>query len=245
YETEVAARNHPAIIHAAGNIYLIAYYGSGGSWVKSFSIAANGTISKTFPGTFLITNTQNRYFNIIHVSGTVYAVISQYATSIGYMETFSCDAAGNLAEIAQAQMSVGAAFEYNSIIQLYPDYFVMCYRHTTTGRIAVARVTGLGAITRTDEQAFHTHTDFIGFCRCQKVSDGIIAVAFGEIETGGYIQTIAINALGVVTNLSVDSYKFETTDVTVRDLISFGANWFAVIYIDDDGYGIIKSFHIA
>ncbi|GAJ25091.1 unnamed protein product, partial [marine sediment metagenome] len=178
-------------------------------------------------------------------TGAIYAHIYQDTTGLGRMITFTCDAVGNLATIEHKSIGAGGAFTAARICKLSDNYFVVGWKVALKGYVVVVHISGAGVITPKTPQIFHTGAKFTGSCPVQKVAPGIIVVAFGGTDADGYIQTIAIGPTGDITDIDVDVYEFDTVKGVVRDIITLGANWFAVIYSDTSGHGVIKSFHIA
>lgn len=245
YNEVGSARNWPGIYKGPGHVFLMATLNGGNATLYSFHIASNGTITKSFDGTLQLEATGSQYFELTHIGGVCYSVSYMRDDGQGWMTTFSCDSSGTLAELDSKYISDPYSFSGNSITKIYPNYFALCFYVGTSGFIAVLNITDLGIITVEDLQAYQDAVGgHIGMSPCQTVAPGIVAVAFGGAGNLGKILTIAINAAGTVTDLEVDIYEFDSTYAFVQDMISFGKNYFAVLYRNTDYAGIIKTFHI-
>lgn len=97
FEYDTDSGQGPDIVHISGDVYAIAYNGSGGDgWLATVSINASGAITASTIDTFEFdTNDANRP-ELQHVSGDVYAIAYDGPGADGWLVTVTIDTSGNI-----------------------------------------------------------------------------------------------------------------------------------------------------
>lgn len=245
YSHIVSAFVEVTLFQAHPTWFLICFYDGSNSYVKSFQIAADGTITPAFTDSLTITPGIVRWPDFVWVSGVNFICALMGAVTTGYFYSFSCSAGGALTFIQITAVTTAISFEWSRVLKLIPNYFVMTFEASNQALVATAHVSDLGVVTAVDLQSVKgPHVGFPGKVPCVKVSSTIIAIAYGGESSDGFIQTVEINATGTIITALVDIYEFDTTEAQVMDIISVEQNYFVVLYIDASGHGQLKSFYI-
>lgn len=97
FEFETVGCGNPKIAHVAGSVYVVAHAGSSyPGQLTTFTISAGGDIGASVIDTAAY-DTGTGYFNrIVHVFGTVFAVVYRGAAYDGYLATVSISAVGDI-----------------------------------------------------------------------------------------------------------------------------------------------------
>jgi hypothetical protein len=97
FEFEAVGCGNPKAAHVAGLVYVVAHAGSSyPGQLTTFTISAGGEIGASVIDTAAY-NTSSGYFNrIIHISGTVFAVVYRGSAYDGYLSTVSISPAGDI-----------------------------------------------------------------------------------------------------------------------------------------------------
>ena len=86
----------PIIIHISGDVFAITYNNGSGRIIKTFQVADNGTITKSFLDTETFGSDTGNYHYIVLVSGSVYAIFSDGGQDV---KTFTIDGSGIITAI--------------------------------------------------------------------------------------------------------------------------------------------------
>jgi hypothetical protein len=121
----------PVIINVTGNIYVIAFQGSGNSGLKTISIASNGAIGASVISTYLFETANSFTPDIVQVASNIYAVAYANSANKGYLKTVTIAADGTIAQTAIDTFNFDATACYEpSIIYLFGDVYGIAYRQS-------------------------------------------------------------------------------------------------------------------
>lgn len=87
-EFDAASGQNPSIIHIGSGIVAIAYSGDDGDgWLKTFQIAADGSITATRIDEFEFDDTYALQCQLLHIAGNVYAIVYEGYGGDGWLKT--------------------------------------------------------------------------------------------------------------------------------------------------------------
>jgi len=145
----------PSLRHISGDIFAVAYTGPGSDgWLKTWEIQADGTI-EVAPGTdsFEFDTVFGAHPKLIHISGTVYAIVYQgppdLTTGQGFMKTLTIAANGTIGAVIQTwNFSPPQRCLNPKIIDLGDNIFAVTYGWYTlpTGRTFTVQIDNDGTI---------------------------------------------------------------------------------------------------
>jgi len=110
WEFDTTEGGKPVIVHISGHVFAIAYNDGTSRIIKTFQVADDGTITKSFIDTETFGSSNIYYHYIIHVSGSVYAVFSDSTSEV---KTFTISAAGVITAIDTGTFYTAAGAEFS------------------------------------------------------------------------------------------------------------------------------------
>lgn len=247
YEFETGQAARPHIIHVFGNIYAIVYTGVGDDgFVCTVDIDAVGNIVDPFVDKWEFATADGIEPFIIHISGTVYAVVYRSATDDGVVVTIDIDNSGSItaAVIDTLVFEAGACYE-PVIFNISGDIFAIAYGDEggrgdvitveidTAGNIGAAPIDSL---VFNAAQGYHP--------AIVHVSGDVYAIFYNGSDSDGYMSTFAIDSAGNIGAAVIDSLEFDTGDCWEPSVAHVSGNVYAVAYRGPGNVGRIKTVGI-
>jgi hypothetical protein len=195
-EYEISNGYYPDIVHVSGDVYAIAYTGSGNDgFIKTVTIAPNGQISNSVIDTLEYETSNGYYPDIIYISGNTYAIAYRGSNNDGFIATVEIAPDGEISN------SVIDRLEFDDvngqeprIIHVTGDVYAIAYRGPNNdGFLCTISIAAGGQIADSaiDTLEFDTgngyYPDIIG------ITEGILAIAYSGPSLHGYLKTIGIN----------------------------------------------------
>jgi flagellin-like protein len=110
----------PNIIHVSGNIFAIAYTGTGSDgWLKTVNIANNGAITDSVIDSFEFDTSRGSGPSIVHANNSLYAIVYTGSTTGGHLITLEIANNGTITK------SINDTFIFDEIADGYADEFNM------------------------------------------------------------------------------------------------------------------------
>jgi hypothetical protein len=246
-EFDTANGYEPCIIHVSGNVYVIAYRGSGSDgFLKTVSIDAGGQIGNSAIDT-LEYDTSNGYEpSIIHISGNVYAIVYRGSGSDGFLKTVSIDAGGQIGSSAIDTLEYDTSSGYEpSIIHVSGNVYAIAYRGSgSDGFLKTISIDDSGQIGSSVIDTLEYDTSNGYEPSIINVSGDIYAIAYRGTADNGYLKTVSIDPGGNIGNSTIDTYTFDSYGHEPR-LISVSDDMFAIAYRGPGNRGYLKTISIA
>jgi len=139
------------IIHISGDIYAIAYMGTGSDgWLCTMSIDSSGNIGNAIIDSFEFDPTRGGEADIIHIAGDVYAIAYRGPGSDGWLATVEIDSSGNITN------SVTDSYEWNTsdgwepnMAHVAGNFYAIAYRQgaSNLGYLITVEIDNDGQIT--------------------------------------------------------------------------------------------------
>jgi hypothetical protein len=231
----------PNIIHVSGDIYAIAYRGSGNDgFIKTISITADGDIGFFTIDTLEFDHSNGYEPDIEYVSGIYYAIAYRGSGNDGFLVTVTIDANGNIGNMPIDTLEFDHSNCYEpDIIHVSGNYFAIAYRgQGSDGFLVTITITANGDIGNgiTDSLEFDTHN--AAYPYIINISGNVYAIVYTGSGSDGFIATMTISAAGDISYSVIGSYEFAPSDGEEPQIIHVVDNIFAIVYHgpQDDGY---------
>ena len=238
----------PAIIHVSGDIYAVAYRGSGNDgFLKTVEIASDGSITNSVIDTLEFDTAYGIYADIIHISGNIYAIAYQGNGNDGFLKTVEIASDGNITN------SVVDTLEFDnrngrepSIIHISNQIYAIAYRgNGGDGFIKTVEIATNGDITNSVVDSFEYDTRYGRAPDIIHVSGDIYASAYCGNGNDGFIKTVEIASDGNITNGVLDTLEYDTAYSIFADIIHISGDIYAITYQGPGNDGFLKTVEIA
>ncbi|MDD5288984.1 MAG: hypothetical protein PHY28_07755 [Dehalococcoidales bacterium] len=248
YEFDTSNCIDPEIIPISGNIYAIAYTGSGNDgFLKTVTIAANGTITQSTISTYEFDASNGVNPDIIHISGNVYAIAYQGTSSDGFLITVTIAVNGTITQATIDTLEFDPANGFEPyIIHISGDVYAIVYRGTGNDGYMVT------VTIATNGQIGNTVIDTLIFDSNQGYEPGIInitgnvyAIAYRDAATSGIAKTYEILTSGQITDTMIDILEFDSSTGYEPSIINIADNVYAIAYRGPQNDGFLKTIGIA
>jgi hypothetical protein len=180
-EFDTADGFEPDMINVSGNIYAIAYRGSGGNgFLKTLTMATNGDIGNSVIDTLQFDASNGYTPFIINVSGNVYGMAYRGSNFDGFLKTVSIAPDGSIADAVIDTLEFDTADGYEPyIIQVSDGVYAIAYRGVSNdGFIKTVRIT--------------TMADISASYRIVSAAGGSTIRAFLDIVSSNVTDTVTI-----------------------------------------------------
>lgn len=132
----------PKIISLGGIYYAVAYTGPGSDgWLATFSITTTGSISNSVINTYEFDGLDGLDADVVHVSGTVYAIAYRGTNNDGFLRTVNISPTGIIGgniDLLEYDTSYAA---YPDIKYVSGDYFLIANQYTANGPVGLVLLT--------------------------------------------------------------------------------------------------------
>jgi hypothetical protein len=246
-EFDTANGYEPCIIHVSGNVYVIAYRGSGSDgFLKTVSIDAGGQIGSSAIDT-LEYDTSNGYEpSIIHVSGNVYAIVYRGSGSEGFLKTISIDAGGQIGSSAIDTLEYDTSNGYEpSIINVSGNIYAIAYRGSgSDGFLKTISINAAGQIGSSPIDTLEYDTSNGYEPSIIHISGNVYAIVYRGSGSDGFLKTVSIDAGGQIGSSAIDTLEYDTSSGYEPSIIHVSGNVYAIVYRGSGSDGFLKTISI-
>ncbi|MBU0732028.1 LamG domain-containing protein [Patescibacteria group bacterium] len=258
-EYDTSNGQSPDMILVSGQIYAIAYTGSGvDGWLATVDIASNGAIANSVVDSYEYDTSNGQNPDIISVSGNTYAIAYEGVGGDGWLATVEIATNGN---ITNSNLDT---WEYDtstgmqpSILHIIDDVFAIAYdAPLSQGTLVTLEIATNGTITKSfiDSLIFDSDTGQYPFLF--GIDGDTYAVAYTGPGTDGWLASMDISSGGgtpeaiVKTDaygLGIDyaaatSYGFINANKITASVTADDWHWVAMTYDNDLGSNQQKLF---
>jgi len=236
----------PSITRVSGDVYAIAYRGSGSrGYLKTVNIAADGRIGNRPLDTMIFDNSAGYEPSIIYVAGDVYTIVYRGSGNDGFITTLTIDDDGDIGSrtIDTLEFDNRNCYEPD-IINISDDIYAITYRGSSNrgylGTVSIHTSGAIGSVI--DSFSFDNsgyEPDII------RVSNDIFAVAYRGSGNDGYVITITIAAGGDIAGSATDTLRFDSSSGYEPSIIMVSSAVFAIVYRGSGNDGFIKTIGIS
>ncbi|KKN65912.1 hypothetical protein LCGC14_0477290 [marine sediment metagenome] len=184
---------------------------------------------------------------VIHISGDVHAIAYSGTGIDGFISTFTMDSDGVIGDTLIDTLEFETTFcNGPCILHISGDYYaIACRGAGFDGWLFTVTITPAGVI----GNAVVDSLEFDGL-NCAhpiiiKVSGDIYAISYLGNNSDGFVVTVDISTVGVITDPVVDSWEFDTVKGYHPVIIKVSGTTYAIAYSNNDIDGEVFSFTIA
>lgn len=246
-EYDTANGNWPTIVQRSGDIYAIAYTGTGSNgYVRTVDISADGTSISGVDTQDLGVDGQRCH--IVAVNGDIYAVFYGDGSNQGSVSTVDIDSSGAIGSVV-ASFTWGASgfdiYLQPGVVQVGDSgstvYYAVIHLHfTIPGFSADVEITTVSisydgtSIATVDNDALATgtgNTDPYGWGL--GLGGTIYAFAWSGAGTDGYMGTAQITATGTISSI-IETFEFDTSLGVYPHFLNVSGSVYAFTYGNGD-----------
>lgn len=236
------------VIAISGNIYAIAYSGSGDDgFLSTFEVSADGQITDTVIDTLEFDDSKGKTPSIVLVSGNVYAVAYAGNGDAGFVKTVEISSSGQITN------SVIDTLEFDSdsgkepvIISVSGNVYAVVYEgNDGDGYLKTISITTAGQIANSVIDTLEFDTSQGESPSITPVSGDIYAIAYSGSGSDGFVKTVDISAAGDISDAVIDTLEFDTTLGKNPEIIKVSGNVYAVAYAGNGDDGFVTTIEIS
>jgi hypothetical protein len=246
-EFDTANGYEPTMAHVTGNIYAIAYRGSGSDgFVKTAEISAAGQITNSVIDTLEFDTANGFTPYIIQVASTIYAVAYRGTGNDGFIKTIEIASDGQItnAVIDSLEFDTAACYE-PCVVQVAGEYYAIAYRGPgNDGFAKTVQIASDGQIANAVVGSLEFDTAYCVTPDMVQVSSDLYAIAYRGSGNDGFLKTVPIDSNGQIDAV-VDTLEFDTADCYEPDIIQAGGDVYAIAYRGTGSDGFLSTVEIA
>jgi len=240
YEFDTSNGREPDILQVTGNIFSIAYRGSGNDgYIITTEIFSNGTISKSVKDSLEFDTSNCHDPDLIHIAGDIFAIAYAHDWGEGYVKTIEINDIGSITNtVVDSYQFEGTTTAYCDIIHVSRDVYAISHLGPNDdGFVKTITIQTNGTITSSiiDSLEFDTQKGF--YPRIIHVSNDIYAVSYTDNAWQGHIKTIEINSNRGITKNNAFGIDFTSSlasafinNNSISASISNGWNYVVLTY---------------
>ncbi len=236
------------IIHISGNIFAVAYRGSGNDgFINTMEILPDGNISNSRID-YLEFDTSSGYEpSVVHVSGDIYAIAYRGSGNDGFVRTVSIDSSGQISNstIDSLEFDTSNGY-YPKIIKVGDGMFAVAYMGSgNDGFVSTMSINAAGAIGNSVTDTYEFDTDNGSYPDIINISGTVYAITYTGSGNDGFVVTLNISTAGVITNSIIDSLEFINDDAYDSEIINVVNDIYVVVYrATSSNQGYLSTFQI-
>lgn len=227
----------PRILKIAGTVYAIFCSGGysgviGGAsyWLKTFNIANDGTITKSFIGSLIQNTFGVEWCRLLRGNGNYFLTCYRNAVSGAVVaETIYITDAGAISSATDTYTIAASATDLD-VFSLSTGYFCSIYKVSSDGHLTTFSVDSVGAITAIDTENFHSPATYTPMGVTLTGTMRAIVFRDGVTQNPGYIQTRSIDNEGIINDDLQDSWEFDAGFSGWPQLVRRSGSTWMVIY---------------
>ncbi len=236
----------PNIIHVTGDVYAIAYGGTGTGYIKTFTVSTTGAISAGFTDSLTFALAADSGAKLCHVDGNIYCVTCQSDDTFGYIKTFSISSVGAISDaFISTYKFYDAIGGFNAVVKARPNYFAVAFQgESADGWMKIIHINNAGAITDPAVDIYEYDIQRGAYQSMVALGDGYIALSYSGYESDGFLKTFLVDASGDLNDTTLGTLEFDPVHCVTSSLFHVTANIFGIAYTCEDNDGMICSTSI-
>lgn len=237
----------PRAIHVSGNIWAFSYEEHDNKgMVATVEIDSAGNIGAAIIDSLEFESTQTAWPDIIHVSGSVFAIVHSGVGDDGFLRTVTIHDNG---QIDNAEID---SFEFETTNCRIPKLFYVAgttygitYSKDYTGKLVTVTIAANGAISEPVLDTLVYDATSCWFSNPVKIADNVFAIFYNRNNGPGRVVTLTIGDNGSIVATPIDTLEIDSGVILVSDGCQVGDGMFAYAYVKSDYKQYIKSVDIA
>ena len=226
------------------NVIVVSTDNSNDGWVQTIEFAPDGGIVGILDTLEFDPNFCNNP-NLIHVSGSIYAICYRGQGSDGTLKTVQIAANGSINDTIQDNLVFDSDDCFDpDIIHISGDVYTICYRgDDEDGFLKTIEILPDGNIT-TVQDSLEFDTDQAKAPDISHISDDIYAIVYTGNGDDGFLKTVEIATNGTITDPVNDTLEFDTNNGRDPDMVHVSGDIYAIAYEGQGQDGYLKTVEI-
>jgi hypothetical protein len=234
------------VINVSGNVYAVVYYDSTNRIIlKTVNITTAGVITKSIIST-LVVDTTGYNPDIIKIASGIFGIVYRGTTNKGYIATVQIAANGTISGTLIAKVIYNTSNNYEPrIINTSGDYYAVAYRGPSNkGYLQILQIAASGTITNSQVSLYN----FTLTCyepSLINVSGNYYGIAYRNSSNVGYLTTLKIDTLGVITQSVISNQNFSGTAAYTPEIQNTASGIFGIVYRGASNRGYISTLGVS
>jgi hypothetical protein len=235
------------MIHVTGNVYAIVYEGPGDDgWIKTVTISADGATIALAGGSLEFDADVCSEPRLIHIGGTVYAIVYEGPLWGGTVVAITISADGATIALAGGSLVYDATQGVlGDIIHIAGDVYAIAYQGPDwDGWIKTVTISADGATIALAGGSLEFDAVNSAYAEIIHISGTIYAIAYRGPDNDGWLRSVNITDDGATITATGNSLEFEADTIEMLKIIHVSGNVYAIAYRGIAGDGWIKTVTI-
>lgn len=237
----------PTMVHVAGQIYAVAYEGTGGAGVvATIEIDNDGLVESSVIDTFTFDGVSADTPDIIRIDGDTYAIAYTDSSNDGIVVTVEIDVEGDISN------AVVDTLEYDTVQALAPDivyvggqtYAIAYEGDAGDGFVVTVDIDDAGNIGAAVIDSLEFDTDTAADPSVAFIAQDIFAIAYDGVDFDGFVVTVDIDDAGNIGAAVIDSLEFDADRGQQPSIVHLVGDISAIAYVGPNADGFIASVDI-
>lgn len=247
-EFDTSNGQDPNKIPISGNVYAIAYEGSGSDgFLKTVTIADDGQITDTVIDTLEFATSTGLTPNIIPISGDVYAIVYEGGAFDGFLKTVTIATDGQITDTVIDTLEFDTSNgQTPTIVPISGDVYAIAYSgNNDDGFLITVTIATDGQITDAIIDTLEFDTGKGENPNIIPISGDVYAIAYAGTGDDGYLTTVTIATNGQITNTVIDTLEFDTSQGKTPNIITIAGDVYVIAYEGAGSDGFLRTVTIA
>lgn len=248
YEYETAQGEEPSFLQISDDVFAVTYNdGSDDGFVETYTITDAGEITTTGIDILEFDTTNGEESKLFQVSDDTYGVAYRGPGEDGFLKTFTIDAAGNISTVVDTLEFDTTEGREPDVVRIgTSEYYAIAYRGSgadgflATVRIGVTGDIGESVIDSVEYDAANGERPSI-----VNISGDIYGIAYQGAADDGFLVTVEIGSMGMITKGVVDSLEYDTGNGETPSVVNVSGSVYAVAYEGAGSDGFVATIDIA
>ncbi len=226
------------------NVIVVYTDSSNDGWVQTIELGSDGGIVGILDTLEFDPSFCNNP-NLIHVSGSIYAICYRGQDSDGILKTVQIAANGSINDTIQDNLVFDSDDCFDpDIIHISGGVYAVCYRgDDEDGFLKTVEILPDGNITAVQD-SLEFDTDKAKAPDISHISGDIYTIVYNGKDDDGFLKTVEIVANGAITDPVNDTLEFDTNNGKDPDMVHVSGDIYAIAYEGQDQDGYLKTVEI-
>ena len=244
YYVEIGKEGNMVTIPGTLNVIIAYTDKNNDGWVQTIELAPDGGIAAILDTLEFDTNFCGDP-NLIHVSGSIYAICYRGQGSDGTLKTVQIAANGSINDMIQdTQVFDSDQCMEPDIIHVSGNVYAISYRQDEDdGFLKTIEILPDGDITTVKDTLEFDDIEGKAPDMCH-ISGDIYAIAYTGEDSDGFLTTVEIATNGAITDPVIDTFEFDTLVGKDPVMVHVSGNIYAIAYEGENSNGYLKTVEI-
>ena len=237
----------PDILHIGKDVFAVVYRGDNDvGTLATLTISANGaTVALT--GSSLVFDAEKGYTpQIVHVSGTIYAITYRGNNDYGILKTVPIAGDGTVGEVIDTLVFEQVKCYDPAMIQVAEDVLAIAYTDTDAdGQLVTVSIDREGDIGNAVVDSLEYDTNDGKEASLVHVSDDVYAIVYRGVDQDGFIAMVSVAEDGSIGSEVIEVIEHDTSRGYTPAVVPVDADVFAIAYQGYDLDGYVRTVRLA